>query len=153
MKIFILCPWKNKATEFSDAQNEYLKRLKTFQIEWIYLPSHNVSEKFGLKDFEAWKKKFAKNLPINKTVLLHERGTTATTLQLKSMMEELALLPGPLLFIFGPSYGLNEDLLNFIPRKLSLSALTFPHKLSTLILVEQIYRVETIMHNADYHHD
>ena len=58
-----------------------------------------------------------------------------------------------LVFLIGGAYGLDEPLLKKSKFIWSLSALTFPHQLVRLILVEQIYRACSIGRNEKYHHD
>lgn len=47
---------------------------------------------------------------------------------------------GPLLFIVGGPDGLADDLLSRCHFRLALSAMTLPHELALLVLLEQIYR-------------
>lgn len=54
-------------------------------------------------------------------------------------------------FIIGGAYGIDESILNISNLKLSLSLLTFPHQLAKLLLLEQIYRAQTIIENHPYH--
>ncbi len=55
-------------------------------------------------------------------------------------------------FIIGGADGLSEEVLNHCSQKLSLSALTLPHGLARLLLVEQLYRASCIHANHPYHH-
>ena len=55
------------------------------------------------------------------------------------------------LFAVGGPDGFGQDVLVRANRVLSLSALTFPHDLVPLILMEQIYRSLTILHRHPYH--
>lgn len=54
-------------------------------------------------------------------------------------------------FIIGGAYGLAKDLVNSADITLSLSAMTMPHLLAKLMLIEQIYRAQTIIENHPYH--
>jgi 23S rRNA (pseudouridine1915-N3)-methyltransferase len=54
-------------------------------------------------------------------------------------------------FFIGPSEGWLQSDLKEADMILSLSTLTFPHKLVRLLLVEQIYRGLTILRNHPYH--
>lgn len=58
-----------------------------------------------------------------------------------------------IVFLIGGAFGLDEAILKKSKFTWSLSALTFPHQLVRLILVEQIYRACTIARNEKYHHD
>lgn len=57
----------------------------------------------------------------------------------------------PVTFIIGGAYGLSPLLKSSCGEVLSLSPLTFPHKLSLVILLEQIYRAFTILKGHPYH--
>lgn len=55
-------------------------------------------------------------------------------------------------FIIGGPYGHASTLLMRCPFHLSLSAMTWPHELARVLLLEQIYRAECINRNIPYHH-
>ena len=52
------------------------------------------------------------------------------------------------LFIGGPE-GVSDRLKTH--PLISLSAMTFPHEMARLVLVEQLYRAKTILQNGSYH--
>jgi 23S rRNA (pseudouridine1915-N3)-methyltransferase len=54
-------------------------------------------------------------------------------------------------FIIGGAYGLSPRLKKECAELLSLSPLTFSHKLSLVVLLEQIYRAFTILKGHPYH--
>jgi len=56
-----------------------------------------------------------------------------------------------LTFIIGGSLGLAESVVKSCQMQLSLSKMTFPHQLTRLILLEQIYRAFRIINNEPYH--
>lgn len=59
---------------------------------------------------------------------------------------------GQLVFLVGGAYGLPPAISARADVKLSLSAMTLPHRLARLVLFEQIYRAYTILHHAPYSH-
>lgn len=55
-----------------------------------------------------------------------------------------------IIFIIGGASGHGQAVIERSHFKLSLSEFTFPHKLARLLLVEQIYRAQTIKINHPY---
>jgi 23S rRNA (pseudouridine1915-N3)-methyltransferase len=58
---------------------------------------------------------------------------------------------GGLVFVVGGSLGLSAAVLERADFRLSLSALTFTHQLTRLILLEQIFRACKINNHETYH--
>jgi 23S rRNA (pseudouridine1915-N3)-methyltransferase len=54
-------------------------------------------------------------------------------------------------FVVGGADGLDERVLAQSELVLSLSALTLPHELARLVLLEQLYRATTILQGTPYH--
>jgi 23S rRNA (pseudouridine1915-N3)-methyltransferase len=56
-----------------------------------------------------------------------------------------------LAFALGSSHGFDPELKKEVPEQLSLSPMTFPHELSRVMFLEQLYRAFTIIRGKDYH--
>jgi 23S rRNA (pseudouridine1915-N3)-methyltransferase len=56
-----------------------------------------------------------------------------------------------LAFALGSSHGFDPDLKKEIPEQMSLSPMTFPHELSRVMFLEQLYRAFTILRGREYH--
>ncbi len=56
-----------------------------------------------------------------------------------------------ILFVIGGSLGLSDAVLRRADEKLSFSAMTFPHQMMRVILLEQIYRAQRIARGEPYH--
>lgn len=54
-------------------------------------------------------------------------------------------------FILGSSYGISEKLKKECNMRLSMSKMTFPHKLARVMLYEAIYRAAEITSGSKYH--
>jgi 23S rRNA (pseudouridine1915-N3)-methyltransferase len=57
-----------------------------------------------------------------------------------------------LTFAIGGADGLPAALVARATRRLSLSAMTLPHRMARLVLLEQIYRALSIIRGEPYHH-
>ena len=55
-------------------------------------------------------------------------------------------------FIIGGPYGLTDAIRHTARRMLALSAMTLPHEMARLMLLEQLYRAESILRHLPYHH-
>jgi len=58
---------------------------------------------------------------------------------------------GRLSFLIGGPIGFSDDVIQQSEESLSLSALTFPHELARVMLLEQLYRAATILNGEKYH--
>ncbi|HEY8712981.1 MAG TPA: 23S rRNA (pseudouridine(1915)-N(3))-methyltransferase RlmH, partial [Thermoanaerobaculia bacterium] len=59
--------------------------------------------------------------------------------------------PNGVNFVVGGDIGFDESVKRRADKLLSLSAMTLPHVLARVVLVEQIYRACTLMRNIPYH--
>lgn len=84
-------------------------------------------------------------------VVLDVLGKPITTMKLSSMLESWLQQGQDVSIVIGGPDGLSDELLSKACLKLSLSALTFPHPLVRVILLEQIYRAWSILNNHPYH--
>lgn len=84
-------------------------------------------------------------------VILDERGKQQTSKQLADYFSSCMMDNKNIDFVIGGAFGLHESLLKRANIKLSLSQMTFPHQLAKLLLIEQIYRAQTLLDNHPYH--
>ena len=72
------------------------------------------------------------------------------SIQLSQKIEEIQSSgTSDITFIIGSSYGLSENIFHHF--SLSLSKMTFPHQLTRILLLEQIYRAFSILNHTQYH--
>jgi 23S rRNA (pseudouridine1915-N3)-methyltransferase len=86
-------------------------------------------------------------------VLLDERGQEYTSISFAEYLNGLQGRVNHLLFVIGGPYGFSEDIYQRGDALMSLSKLTFSHRLVRLIFMEQLYRAFTILKGEPYHHE
>ena len=91
-------------------------------------------------------------LPKNAALIaLDPKGIEMTSEQMASYMQKTADLGRSAAFIIGGAYGLYKSVIVNADLVLSLSKMTMPHLMVKLVLVEQIYRTQTILTGHPYH--
>ncbi len=87
------------------------------------------------------------------TVCLAPRGRQPASSQDFAAWLERRLAAGrPLAFLIGGASGIDEQLLAGCDERLSLGALTMPHQLARVVLVEQLYRALCVLQGHPYPH-
>ena len=82
-------------------------------------------------------------------VALSEEGRRLGSVQLAEQLRDSG--SDRLAFVIGGADGLTTELKRRSHWMLSLSPLTFPHELARLLLLEQLYRAQTILQGGPYH--
>jgi 23S rRNA (pseudouridine1915-N3)-methyltransferase len=147
MKIKIICI-SDSDKHFDSAIWEYKKRFMN-KLEIINIkPCKNWTVK-KIIDVETDNiLKYLKKIKSYK-ILLSINSNQIDTLEFKNKLTNIYNL----CFVIWWPYWLNESKLEKnIDYKMSLSKFTFPHGLAKLVLLEQLYRVNTIINNKKYHY-
>jgi 23S rRNA (pseudouridine1915-N3)-methyltransferase len=84
-------------------------------------------------------------------IALDIKGKKYDSESFSKKIEELKLNGEDIVFLIGGSHGLSDEVKRRANERLSFSDFTFPHELFRLVLVEQIYRAESISQNKPYH--
>jgi 23S rRNA (pseudouridine1915-N3)-methyltransferase len=92
-------------------------------------------------------------LPKSWIVALDVLGKSWSTPELSKKLENWRGLGKPLCFLIGGPEGLSKTSLSLAHERWSLSPLTFPHPLVRVILVEQLYRAQSLLNNHPYHRE
>jgi len=84
-------------------------------------------------------------------VAMTEWGNRFTSVAFAEWSRENLEKSNKLIFIIAGAEGFSTEVLGLCQERLSLSELTFPHKLARILLVEQLYRAQTIRAGHPYH--
>ena len=83
----------------------------------------------------------------DRLVVMTEHGKTYDSVAFSHWLAQEAF--GTLVLFIGGPEGVSDRLKTY--PTLSLSAMTFPHEVARLLLLEQLYRAKTILQNGSYH--
>ncbi len=157
MKITVISMGKLKEKYFVAAADEYLKRLQRYcDLKLIELNPQNLPENPSEREIEAALKKEAEQikkniLPDCFKISLCVEGKHFSSEEFAELLGEKANSGKPICFIIGSSYGLFNEIKEISDLCLSVSKMTFPHKLFRIMLLEQIYRAFKINGGGTYH--
>lgn len=155
MKLRLIWIGANSDREFGDAIDRYFNRIKHFfPIEVVELPPEKSRhQKSDAAIMRADSARLIDALPgRGVTVVLDERGESMTSLKFAKWLEELTVRePYGVTFVLGGDVGLDDAIRARADKLLSLSAMTLPHQLARVVLLEQIYRACTLIRNIAYH--
>ena len=157
MNVRILCVGKLKESYFEDACAEFQKRLSRFcALELVEVADEKAPESLHPKDellvLDREGKRLLKAIgPKDFVVALAIDGKQMRSEAFAAFLEEKELEARPLTFVIGGSLGLSPEIYARADMKLSFSAMTFPHRIARLLLLEQLYRGFKIRRNEAYH--
>lgn len=155
MKFNIVTIGKLKENFILSGVDEYRKRIGHY-TELRFFPIREerlvkgFSEKWILqKEGERVLTKVPRDGP---WVALERQGQTMNSLQHFNFINSQAQKGiKKMIYLIGGPLGLSPEVLNQSDQLLSLSSLTLTHEMSTLLLVEQIYRYVNYMAGEKYH--
>lgn len=84
-------------------------------------------------------------------IAMTEWGKRSTSVAFAEWTRQLFERPAKIFFLIAGAEGFSEEVLQACQDRISLSELTFPHKLARILLVEQLYRAQTIRSGHPYH--
>jgi 23S rRNA (pseudouridine1915-N3)-methyltransferase len=142
--LVVLAVGKVKEPGLRDAIDDYVKRIER----------HFSYQEIEVKDapMPALRAALEKKLPEDAHVTaLDARGRSMTSESFARWVESrMSSGKGKIVFLIGGADGLPPEVLARAHDKLSLSQMTFPHRLARLVLVEQLYRAVTILRGEPY---
>ena len=149
---------KLKEKFYLSAAAEYEKRLRAYGgVKILELPEVKLPEDPSQaqirqalqKEADAVRQKLPKNCWL---CVLTPEGKLLSSEQLAQTMQSVRLGGrSELVFLIGSSFGLDEELKRQGDLRLSMSPMTFPHHLARVMVLEQLYRAESILYGSRYH--
>lgn len=153
MTVTIIAVGKLKEKYLKEGINEYKKKLSGYcKLDIIEINDEPAPENSSPAEENIVKEKEALNIlrQIREGVLvvvLDVKGKKMSSEELATKLNNWMVSGrSDIAFIIGGSLGIGERVLKRADLRLSLSDMTFPHQLTRLILLDQIYRVFRIMH-------
>ena len=157
MKIRLVFIGKENLEELQVALQDYISKINNynpFEIEAIPYLKNAKSLSIELQKKQEGELFLKKVVAQDVVVLLDERGKECSSLQFSQFIQQ-RFNSGckNVVFLIGGAYGFSEEVYQRAQFVLSMSKMTFPHKLARLLFVEQLYRAFTILKGEPYHHE
>ena len=158
MQINIIYVGNIKDKYFSDAVKEYEKRLSAYckvvntEIKETKIPENASAAQIN-KAIEEEGEKILSVLPQKSyKIALAVEGAMLSSEELAKKID-LSLTGGysSISFIIGGAFGMSEKIKKSCDMMLSVSRMTFTHRMMRVIILEQIYRAYNILSGGKYH--
>ena len=144
----------NKLTKWEDETLRfYLKQISSFTNITIQNIKPAQGRNLSIREVQTNEEKnISKRIKPDSLIISFDRkGKQLDSLQFSDHTQKFLSSGRNCSLIIGGSYGLSESFLAKSDHVISFSALTFPHKLFKILLIEQLYRSITIIQNKSYH--
>ncbi len=155
MKLLLIWPRSTADAELAAVAGRYFNRIQHFfPIERIEVaPQRGRQSENDVAIMRADSARLLGAIPEQgHVVVLDERGRSIDSLKFAKWLERLTIdQPHGVTFVMGGDVGLDQSVRQRADDVLSLSAMTLPHQLARVVLLEQIYRACTLMRNIPYH--
>jgi 23S rRNA (pseudouridine1915-N3)-methyltransferase len=158
MKVTIIAVGKLKDRYLKEGTGEYTKRLSRFcDLQMVEVDDEQAPDTLSPAQEEQLKKKEAVKISSKLKegtflIVLDVKGEKKSSEGFASALQTcFATGRSNITFIIGGSLGLDTELIKKADLRLSLSDMTYPHQLTRLILLEQIFRAFKIINGETYH--
>lgn len=157
MKTKLLFIGKENLEELQNAFQDYFTKINMYNsFETVAIPYLKNAKSLSFdeqKKFEG--EQFLKKITQQDIViLLDEKGKQTTSLEFSQFLQQ-RLNSGvkQIVFVIGGAFGFSEAVYQRAQFSISMSKMTFPHKLARLLFAEQLYRAFSILKGEPYHHE
>lgn len=154
MQISIIAVGKKMPDWVDEGCREYTKRFpREIQMNWIEIPSQKRTKGSNIDKLleEEGKAILAATGKDDHLIALERTGKIFDTKALSQYLKSWLNVGENISFLIGGPEGLSPECLKKSNEQWSLSALTLPHPLVRVILIEQIYRAWSILSHHPYH--
>lgn len=153
MKISILAVGKIKEDWLKKGIAEYQKRVSRFcEMETIEIPDAPESDSIEKAMAEEGKKMLLRLKDQDLVIALDVKGETLDSFQFSDRLVRWMDKGGSKITIMiAGSNGYMPEVIEKATERIRLSDLTFPHQMTRLILLEQLFRAFKIAKNEKYH--
>lgn len=158
MRITVIAVGKLKERYLKEGIAEYAKRLSRFcDLHIVEAEDEQAPDSLSAAQVEQIKKKEAAGIMSKLKegtflIVLDVKGARMTSEGFASALQNCFITGrSNITFVIGGSLGLDTELVQKADLKLSLSDMTFPHQLTRLILLEQLFRAFKIINGETYH--
>ena len=143
VKVTVVCVGKLKEAYWRDACAEYLKRLSRFcKAEVKELPERANPKEEAAEILRACR---------GYVIALAVEGKGCSSEGFAGKISAAVDRGEEITFVIGSSCGLDASVKAAASELLSFSAMTFPHQMMRVVLLEQVYRAFMINAGAEYH--
>ena len=157
-EITLIAMGKLKEKFYLSAAAEYEKRMKGYcQFKILELPEVRLPDNPSPAEINAGLEKEADLIltKIPKGAWFCTLTPEGKMLSSEALAEKLADVKNSgkssACFLIGSSFGIAQRIKDKADFKLSMSPMTFPHHLSRIMVLEQLYRAEAIQAGSKYH--
>jgi 23S rRNA (pseudouridine1915-N3)-methyltransferase len=153
MKVRVVAVSQRQPAWIDAGVAEYSARLpRAWSFELVELrPAPRDGGRTALQILDIEATRIAAATAGRRTVALDERGTSLTTQRFAEMLAQWRDAGVDVDFVIGSADGLAASVKKSAAAVVALSALTLPHGLARVLLVEQLYRAQSLLAGHPYH--
>ena len=131
--------------------NEFIKmssRYATVEVHSIFNKQIGKAQTIGEKEAQkSYNDVFIPKLDNGYNIVLDVLGSKMDSFKFSTFLEDKMTVN----FFIGGAFGFDREFLTKCDKVISLSELTYAHKIANIVLCEQIFRSLCILNNHPYH--
>jgi 23S rRNA (pseudouridine1915-N3)-methyltransferase len=149
-QFYLIVVGKLKDSHLESIESDYLKRINNPELI-IHEVKASAENKEAEGDAILKKIRDLSQGGSTHSIAMTEWGKKSTSVAFAEWTKNLIERPAKIFFLIAGAEGFSDEVLKACQERISLSELTFPHKLARILLVEQLYRAQTIRSGHPYH--